>query len=348
MMRMLLTILTLGALLAPALPVDAQVYPDRVRAVTRTVREVARVERYQGDQRETRTERIDKTVRVGEGAELVISNIAGDIVVSRGGAGEIAVEAVKTGRGRTADEAQQALQLLQVEIVERGRRVEVRARYPQGEESRGRRRSYSGSIAFTVAVPAGTRVQANSISGDISVRDITGDLALETISGDVRVSGAGRLTKAKTASGDVEIADTSIDGALDSGSISGNVVLRNVKVERLDIGSVSGDVILENVQSSRIDAQSLSGNVRLSGPLTRRGRYDLGSHSGNIRVVVSGDTGFEVDATSFSGTIRSDLDLKSVTTEGRAQRRRSLHGVFGDGSAVLDLTTFSGNIIISR
>ena len=347
MMRMLLTILTFGALLAPALRADAQVYPDRVRSVTRTVHGIAHVGRYQGNQRETRTERVQKTVSVRDGAELVISNIAGDIVVTRGRGNEIGIEAVKTGRGRTADEAQRTVELLQVAIIERGNRVEVRGRYPDSGNTRGRR-SYSGSIAITIAAPERTRVSANSISGDISIRDITGDLALETISGDVGVSGAGRVTKAKTASGDVEITDTSIDGALDSGSISGNVVLRNVKVERLDVGSVSGDVILDNVQSESIDAQSLSGDVRLSGPLVRGGRYDLGSHSGNIRVVVSGDTGFEVDATSFSGTIRSDLNLKSVLTEGRAQRRRTLHGVYGDGSAFLDLTTFSGDIVIAR
>ena len=347
-MRNLLTTFTLGALLAPALPAGAQVYPDRIRSVTRAVEVRTRVERYQGSsQREAQTERITKTVRIGATGELEISNISGDIVITRGGGSEVTIEAVKTGRGRTAEQSKQALELVDVEIVERGDRVEVRARYPR---SGGRgSREFSASVAFTIAAPERVRISANSISGDISVKDIKGDLSLETISGDVSIANAGRVSKASTASGDVEILDTTIEGAMDASTISGTMLLRGVKARRLDVGSVSGDVVLQDVQSERIDAQSISGNVRLSGPLVRGGRYDLGSHSGDVRVTISGDIGFELDASSFSGNIRTDLDIKTSGTEPASRgRRRSLSGTYGDGSAFLDLTTFSGSVIIGR
>lgn len=345
MMRMLLTTLTLGAVLMPVVPADAQVYPERIRSVTRSVHEEVRVARYQGERRETRTERLEKTIRVSGDAELMVANVAGDVVITRGGGSEISIEAVKTGRGRTAEEAEAALKAFEVEIVERGNRVEVRGRFP--ERSRDdRRRSFSGSVAFTISAPEGTRVNVNSVSGNISVTGITGELGLETVSGNVEVARAGRLANAKSVSGNVTVTDTTIEGALDSGSVSGNVILRNVSVERLDASSVSGNVILEDVRARRIDAESLSGDVRLSGPLASGGRYELSSHSGNIRIQLSGDTGFEVDATSFSGAIRTDIELQTRTGSGR--QRRSLHGIHGDGSAILELTTFSGNIIIGR
>ena len=348
-MRILLTTFTLGALLASALPAVAQVYPDRIRSVTRTV---TRVERYQGNaQRETQTERITRTVRIGATGALQISNISGDIVITRGSGSEVTIEALKTTRGRTEAEAREALQLLQVEIVERNDRIEVRARYPQGDERRRRAtRSFSGSVAFNITAPERVRISVNSISGDISVKDIKGDLALETISGDVSIASAGRVSKASTASGDVEIVDTTIEGTMDASTISGTMQLRNVKARRLDVGSVSGDVVLQDVQCERIDAQSISGNVQLSGPLVRGGRYDLGSHSGDVRVTISGDVGFELDASSFSGNIRTDFDIKTSGTEpaSRGRSRRSLSGTYGDGSAFLDLTTFSGSVIIGR
>lgn len=338
----------LGALAAPAVPAGAQVSPERIRSVTRTVDAIARVTRYQGnDRRETQTERITKTVRLGATGELVVSNISGDIVITRGSGSDVNIGAVKTGRGETVEEAKQALQAFEVEIVERGGRVEVRARYPRESARRGRR-SFSGSVEFTITAPQQTQVIANSISGDISVQDIHGELSLETVSGDIGIANAGIVAQAKTASGDVEIIDTTFETALDAATISGDMILRNVKAERLDVGSVSGDVILENVQSGRIDAQSLSGGVRLSGPLVRGGRYDLGSHSGDVLVQISGNVGFEIDASSFSGSIRSDIDLKTTAEPAGRGRRRSLEGTYGDGSAFLDITTFSGRIVISR
>ena len=67
-------------------------------------------------------------------------------------------------------------------------------------------------------------------------------------------------------------------------------------------------------------------------------------------MTLSGNTGFEIDANSFSGNVQSDLQ---ITSRGSAQgsrngRRRVLNGTYGDGSAVLDLTTFSGSIVITK
>ena len=92
-------------------------------------------------------------------------------------------------------------------------------------------------------------------------------------------------------------------------------------------------------------SHSVSGSVEFGGTLAKGGRYELNSHSGDVRVVLSGATGFELEANSFSGSIRSDLPLKM---QGDVGRRRSVQGVFGDGSAVLSVTTFSGSVVISR
>jgi DUF4097 and DUF4098 domain-containing protein YvlB len=351
MIRSLLTTITLTAFFLPAMPAGAQVYPHRIRTLTRTVVEGRDVERYQGSRRQTETERITKTVRLGESGEIQVSNLAGDIAVTRGSGNEVTIEAVKTGRGQTAEEARQALQHVEVDIVERSGRVEIQTRYSRtADESRRGHRESSGSVAYSITAPEHARITANSISGDLSVTGIKGDVSLETISGDVRVASAGRVTQAKTASGDVEITDTTIEGTMDAATISGTMTLRNVKARRLDVGSVSGDVVLQNVDCERLDAQSVSGDVEMTGPLVKGGRYDLGSHSGEIRVTISGNVGFELDASSFSGSVRTDLEQFKITSTsgGNRGRQRSVSGTFGDASAFLDLTTFSGSIIIGR
>lgn len=342
------TILILLALAASAAPAGAQPSAERIRAIVRVHTETPHPSAYQQG-REEQTERLTKTVRIGAEGELDVSNIAGDIVVTKANGAEATIMIVKTARGRTADDAREMLGLVQVEITERSGRAEVKTHYPRTDDMSRNRRNVSVSVAYRISAPAGARLTIGSISGNIRVDDIKGDLAVNTISGSVRIGNAGRIANAKSVSGDVEIADTVIDGALDAGSISGAVIVRRVRARRVDLGTISGDVVMQDVQCDRVTAHSISGGVEYSGTLARSGRYELNSHSGEIRIAVPADAGFELDANSFSGSIRSDLP---VTLRGRDAndrgRRRTLRGVYGDGSAVLDLTTFSGSIVISK
>ena len=53
----------------------------------------------------------------------------------------------------------------------------------------------------------------------------------------------------------------------------------------------------------------MSGNIEFDAPLAKGGRYEFTSHSGNVRIVLSGNTGFELDADTFSGSVRSDVPV---------------------------------------
>ena len=349
-MGRLLTLATAAALGLGALPASAQVYPERIPSLARAR---ARAEQARDRQRgqEEQTERTTKTVRIGANGELDIANIAGDITVTRGSGNDATVEIVKTARGRTPDEAREMLGLVQVDVAERGGRAEIRTRYPSGDEMRVRnRRNLSVSVAFTIAAPPNARITARSVSGNLGVRDIRGELSLESVSGNITIANGGRVAQAKTVSGNVEITGTELEGALEASSVSGTVALRKSKARRLDLSTVSGNLDLEDVDCARVDMQAVSGDIQLAGRLASSGRYDINSHSGQIRVAVSGDTGFEVNAESFSGSIRSDFPLtqEGPADTGRGRHQRSLRGVYGNGSAVLDLTTFSGSILITK
>ena len=109
----------------------------------------------------------------------------------------------------------------------------------------------------------------------------------------------------------------------------------------------------------RIDGRSVSGNIEYTGSLARNGRYELNSHSGNIRLTLPESPGFSLTANTFSGTIRSDLPMtiggdgdRNARGRGRGRGfnvgRRSIQPAYGDGSAGLTIRTFSGDIVISR
>ena len=343
---------TLLALGTGAWPAAAQVYPERIPSAFRAQqrdRDRERANREQ-QQRSEQVDRTTRTLRIGANGELDLNNISGDIVLTRGSGQEATIEIVKTARGQTPDDAKELLGLVQVDVVERGNRAEVRTRYPSGDEMRTRnRRNFSVSVNFNVTAPVGARVTARSISGNVSARDLRGEIALESTSGNVIIANGGRVASAKTISGNVEVSGTEIDGGLEASSVSGTVTVRKTKARRMTLSTVSGNLALEDVDCGRVELQAVSGDVQLAGPLSAGGRYDFSSHSGNVRIIVNGDTGFELDANSFSGSIRSDLPLTgSVGGDDRGRRQRAVRGVYGNGSAVLHLTTFSGNIVIEK
>ena len=342
-MRTLLILLVAGIIVAGPETSSAQDSSARERRES-AQRSSATSQRQDGREQ---TERTTRTFRGGQ--ELQLANISGDIVITRGGGNEIGVEIVKTARGRDDADMKELLQLVEVEVVERNNRVEVRTRYPQGDEMRrNNRRNFNVSVSYNVTAPAGARVRATSISGSITARDIRGDVSAESVSGTVRIINGGRVASAKSISGDVEVTESEIDGSLNASTASGSVLLRKVKARQVEVGSISGDVVIEDVDAAQVEGQTVSGSVRFGGALARGGRYEFTSHSGTVTAALAGNAGFEVEATSFSGSIRSDFSFGSSGDTERGRWRRSVRGVVGDGSAFLELTTFSGSIVISK
>jgi DUF4097 and DUF4098 domain-containing protein YvlB len=125
-------------------------------------------------------------------------------------------------------------------------------------------------------------------------------------------------------------------------------------VRALEAGSVSGDVRLIGSEVERLEAKSVSGNLEFDAPLTKGGRYEFTSHSGNVRIVLSGNTGFELDADTFSGSVRSDVPV-TLRAMGRPEQgrdrslsSRAIRGSYGDASAFLSIRSHSGSVVISR
>ena len=358
-MRSRLATFVIGALAAaPALAAaQSGASGDRTRVTSQVVveqqreRARTRVVQVDGDRRHQERETVSRTVRIGDSGEVIVSNLSGDITVTRGSGNDLQIEAVKVARGRDAEDARGVLKLLRIDIIERGSRVEIKAVYPSQQDLHGQqRRQYSASVHYTITAPAGTRVSARTLSGDVKVTDIRGDISAESTSGDVSISGAERIIRAETKSGDVEILNSSSEVAFEAHTMSGNVTLRQIKAPRLEAASISGDVLISEVNSSRIEAQSISGNIEFASPFVKGGRYDFQSHSGTVRIVVLGGSGFEIEATTFSGSIQADpsLNLKNDEDEPGRRRQRSLRAVHGDGSALIDATTFSGRVIVTK
>ncbi|MCX6543091.1 MAG: DUF4097 family beta strand repeat-containing protein [Acidobacteria bacterium] len=287
------------------------------------------------------TEAFSKTVPLAKGGTFELSNIAGDIVITGGSGDHVIIAAVK--KGRTAEE----LKEVTIEVTAAANRVEVRTRYPE------RRGSNSVSVDYTVTVPRGAALIVRSISGDEKVSAVDGEMHLNSISGNVTVASAADVRAVKSISGNVHVQASKSTGALSASSVSGNVKLMDVRASELEVNSISGNVTCDQIVTPRAALKSVSGNITFGGPLAKGGRYELTSHSGDVSIVVSDKMGIELSASTFSGEVTSDLALTPKaggdSTRGRGRRmRQTLQGTFGDGSAVLQVTSFSGDIKIVK
>ena len=297
------------------------------------------------------TERFAHKAKIGRDGRFSLSNIAGDITVTAATGDEILIEAVKRTRGDKSELAR-----VQITVDERGGRVDVRTEHEQNRTDRNRYSDHV-SVDYTVAVPASASVDLHSVSGSVKVTGVHGSLRAETVSGDVTISDAPRLEAAKTVSGNVSLLNVTADGDLSAGSVSGNVRAKGIKARGLDLGSVSGDINVSEVTCERLGVKSVSGSVEYAGGIAKGGRYEINSHSGTIRLLLANPGGFELNANSFSGSIRSELPLTingdSARRNGDVRTRRdggnhSMRATFGDGSATLVVRTFSGDVIIAK
>jgi hypothetical protein len=351
-MRLTVPFVMTGFVLA-ASAAAAQGAHDRI--VVRDLVRAVKAGAYQGrDRGQEQTERFSRKLKLGRDGRVSIANISGDIVVTAGSGDDVSIEAVKRTRGDRSD-------LANVEIIveERAGRIEVRAEHDRNRMGRNRRGD-SGSVDFTVTVPASAGLDVHSVSGSVKVSGVRGTVRTETVSGNVTTTDTPKLEQAKSVSGDVSLTGAASDGDLSAGSVSGNITAKGLKARGLDLGSVSGDVLLSDVTCERLSVKSVSGSVEYSGSIVRNGRYEINSHSGTVRLMLTNPVGFELNANSFSGSIRSDLpmtisgDSARRDRDDRGPRRRdaidshSMRATFGDGSATITIRTFSGDIVVGK
>jgi DUF4097 and DUF4098 domain-containing protein YvlB len=311
-------------------------------------------ELYQGRRGPEQSDTFSRKYRIGRDGRVSIQNVAGEISVGVGPGDEVSIEAVKRTRGDRSE-----LNRVDVIVEEHAGRVDVRT------EHGAFFRDDHVSVDFTVIVPEGASVEMRSVSGNVKVNGVKGIVRAQSVSGNVVASNAPRVEYARTVSGDVELTGVSMDSDMTAQSISGSVHASGLKARALDISTVSGEVSLRDANCERLNARSVSGGIDYNGSLTKNGRYDVSSHSGSVRFTLTSGTGFELNTTSFSGSLRSEFPLtlggqpggdvivgpgsNATIRRGRGRGPGSgVRAVFGDGSASLSLRTFSGDIVIAK
>ena len=203
-------------------------------------------------------------------------------------------------------------------------------------------------------------VAVETFSGNLEIADVRSDdvLTAETVSGRIDIEGvrAPRL-QAKSFDGAVALQGVEsrrVEVETASGAVTFDGALAaDDRYERLEVKSFGGAVALRGVESRRVEVETVSGAVTFDGALAADGWYELRSHSGGIFLTVPGDSGFELDAQSFNGDLRSDIPI--LVGRGDPSRRtpvfeggrRAIRGIAAAGGARLKLSTVSGDMAIA-
>jgi hypothetical protein len=174
---------------------------------------------------------------------------------------------------------------------------------------------------FTVELPAGVVIGASSGTGDVAVSGATAAVRASSGNGDVRVDEGATEVRASSGNGSVRVAGAR--AAVNASSGNG----------RIEVSTAAGPVT----------ASSGNGDIRVSMASVRAaGNMAFSSGNGNITLLLPDNFGAELDASTGSGSIHSDFEVR---TSGRITSHR-LRGTIGAGGRTLRVSTGNGRITL--
>ena len=203
-----------------------------------------------------------------------------------------------------------------------------------------------------VNVPRGATVYLKTEDGDIQVDDIA-EAHLETSDGRIEAQRISKTFEAASVGSNISLEGST--GRARINSINGLIEVRDLRPlggsDFLNTRTVSGDILLNGISPARVVATTISGEVRLVGPLTRGGIYDFTTTAGDVKILLTAASSFELNAKiSEGGEIITEFPLKykgAASPISLLQAGRLL-GTYGSGEAQINLVSFNGTLRLRK
>lgn len=212
--------------------------------------------------------------------------------------------------------------------------------------SRNRSRSSGHETVYEVTVPIGTRVMATSAGGDIRIRGTAGEVQATSAGGNIEVVDATDRITVQTVGGDIRVEKAR--GRVSIATTGGDLELDDI-IGPLSVRAVSSDMRISRVESSDVRIGSTSGDITYEGTVDPKGIYELSTHSGDVGFAIPSGSGAILSLQTYNGEISSAFPMTLQPGENlRRQRGRRMEFEIGGGGARVSITTFSGDITISR
>jgi len=294
----------------------------------------------------------DLTLKVSGAVDLTISTGSGSINVRAGDASSVQVSArirVNEGWHISDSEAKDKVSRLEANppIEQEGNTIRI-------GEIRDEELRRNVSISYEVVTPAESRLHSTTGSGSQTVEGVRGPVEATTGSGSLHITHIGAELRASTGSGTISLEDIKgsarattgsggiramgIAGGLSAVTGSGTIELEQTATGDVDVQTGSGGIELRGVHG-RISARAGSGHISADGVPT--GDWRLHTGSGGVTIHLPADAGFELEASTGSGTISTTHEL---TVSGIIGSRHELRGKSHGGGPLISASTSSGSI----
>jgi hypothetical protein len=270
---------------------------------------------------ESYSESVEERFTFKETPRLKVRNVSGEISVTAVGApGEIRVVARKRVSASSEDRAKRLLQNLEVRMEQRGDELLVEPHLY--EQERGWLDLFRGKrfrVDFDITVPSECAVDAQTVSGELSLEGVHGPIEIQTVSGDVRLEDVQGPMRVKSVSGDVDC--RRYVGHLEGNAVSGDVTIAASRLRSTQLHTVSGDVAIE-------------------GRLDPKKEHRFKTISGDVELALA-EADSTIEYRTASGDIECDLPARIVKSG-----RKEYSVVIGGGHGHVGVKTVSGDLTV--
>jgi hypothetical protein len=305
---------------------------------------------FSGAQAKKFTFEFHKEVPVGKNPALFLSNISGNIIIESNSSGKITIDAIKVIKSNRLRKAENLADRIRIEVQKDGEEVNVQTKYPR----RGLRSGISCWVDYRISVPAETRLNIKTTSGDVGVEDIQEKVRISTVSGDVEAESIIGVIDLSSVSGDFYLQDIKGDLVLEGtssdmelGQIEGDVRIDCVSGDltlqeiwgNIEASTSSGDIDVEQTEGE-LDLNTISGDVEVKTEISIEGKYIIETTSGEVFLYLPEDSNARLECESQSGSINTRIPVKVLSAS-----KRFLEGELGTGGkSRIFLSTVSGDI----
>ncbi len=285
-------------------------------------------------------EKFAKTEALAQNGKVYLGNVSGDIDIQTWKEGQVKIEALKVSEASSMDKAKENAAQVTIEVTKEGDTLRIETKYPERHGFWGGD-NINVSVSYKLWVPEMASVEVRSLSGDVKLAPIGGTAKVHSVSGNVTVEGAAGAD-IDLVSGDVVVGNVLGDAYLKT--VSGDITVAKVKGS-VEIASVSGDLELKDVSDAKtVTGKSVSGNITYTGTILSGGNYEITVHSGDVTLKIPANSAFDLEASTFSGSIDSDFQIQVM---GKLSPKE-IHGTVNGGGARIRVKSFSGSVEIKK
>jgi hypothetical protein len=215
--------------------------------------------------------------------------------------------------------------------------IEIQRKGPALMVSSRARQAPARTVHYAIQVPAWISLNLSGINNDVSVEGVDGEVLVETVRGDVSVKGGKGLVSLRSLEGSVRVEGAR--GRVQASSVNEGVIVLDA-IGDVVINTVNGNIVMGRIVSDLVEASSANGDLVWEGEFKRSGRYQFGTHNGDIVVVTKNRPNATVSVETFSGDFESTYPVELR----RTRRGQGMNFTMGDGSAIVGFESFQGAI----